>query len=238
MTTRTKIKKSQGFTLIEMLLVVSLLALLIALILPGLTKARETSRRAVCANNLRQMVNACVAYAGDYINWTPNAPRFGAITNGSSSGTRNIWYGAEAEVVGKAMWLGYLPVKSSNVYCPSRDPKARYAPNAWAWGWAGWGLASAAVEYSYMHRLQSRLNRVSSSKVFGSDVAIVDTYWVGSTMIGNTSVGAPVTHQDQYYNVSYYDLSVRSFIDKTSHLELPIYFNAPAQALNKIEQLD
>ena len=89
-----------------------------------------------------------------------------------------------------------------------------------------------------MHRLQTRLNRITPSNVFGSDVSIIDTYWLGTTMIGNTSVGAPVTHRDQYYNVSYYDLSVRSFIDKTDHLELPIYWNSPGLALNKIEELD
>jgi len=45
-----------GFTLVELLVVVAILALLIALLLPALQKAREVARAAVCMSNQRQMV--------------------------------------------------------------------------------------------------------------------------------------------------------------------------------------
>lgn len=44
-----------GFTLVELLVVVSIIALLIALLLPAIQAAREAARRAQCGNNLRQV---------------------------------------------------------------------------------------------------------------------------------------------------------------------------------------
>ncbi len=46
--------RSPAFSLIELLVVVSVIALVIALLLPSLGRAKEASRRAVCGSNLRQ----------------------------------------------------------------------------------------------------------------------------------------------------------------------------------------
>ena len=48
-------KRPNGFTLVELLVVVGIIALLAALILPALSRARESARRATCMNNLRQL---------------------------------------------------------------------------------------------------------------------------------------------------------------------------------------
>lgn len=55
----------KAFTLIELLVVVAIIALLIAILLPSLAKAREQAKRSVCASNLKQIYTAMYEYSGD-----------------------------------------------------------------------------------------------------------------------------------------------------------------------------
>jgi len=69
-TSRSADRTRQGFTLVELLVVISIIAVLIGLLLPAVNAARESGRRTQCTNNLYQMTMAAIGH-GDSNGYIP-----------------------------------------------------------------------------------------------------------------------------------------------------------------------
>jgi prepilin-type N-terminal cleavage/methylation domain-containing protein/prepilin-type processing-associated H-X9-DG protein len=59
------------FTLIELLVVIAIIAILASLLLPALSKARDSVKSSACKNNLKQLAATVIMYAEDNSGWTP-----------------------------------------------------------------------------------------------------------------------------------------------------------------------
>jgi len=81
----------RGFTLVELLVVVAVIALLIGVLLPALSGARESSRRVASAGNLRQLALMKNLYAEDYSDWFPMVTVYtGGIQGTSDEFSRHV----------------------------------------------------------------------------------------------------------------------------------------------------
>ena len=91
-----KILRSENagaFTLIELLIVIAIIAILAAMILPVLARAKESGRRIYCLNNLRQLSLASQMYVNDDQNFYPprsDASRWPNVFYDSYGGNVNL----------------------------------------------------------------------------------------------------------------------------------------------------
>jgi len=136
-----KQKKSRlGFTLIEMLVVIAIIALLASLLMPALGRIREKAQKTACMSNLHQIGLAAQGYANDHEGYLPYAAYSSSIR----------WYTKLAPYAG-----GGVLEKQSIWSCPSTKK------NSWVgYGWNYHGLGHSPQmprlgPTSYIHEKDS-----------------------------------------------------------------------------------
>jgi prepilin-type N-terminal cleavage/methylation domain-containing protein/prepilin-type processing-associated H-X9-DG protein len=108
-----RMSRRKGFTLVELLVVIGIIALLISILLPALNNAREQAKQIKCASNLRQMGEAMQMYTNE---WKYYPGCYGLDTAGN--------------VI--AIWPPRLRLYMGGVneafYCPSQEMWSRWNP--------------------------------------------------------------------------------------------------------------
>ncbi len=140
MRTHGRSQRSSGFTLVELLVVIGIIAVLISILLPSLNKARSSAQNVQCLSNLKQMVQATRLFAADHRGIMPTASdHFVAITQDHArqkytyrdTGFVQDWASALLPYMGAKGNLDFefAPDKQNKVFvCPSDAISAAWTP--------------------------------------------------------------------------------------------------------------
>lgn len=119
---RSRMKRSRGFTLVELLVVIGIIALLIGILLPTLSRARNSAKIVKSLSNMRQIGQALFAYTNDFDFETPAKIGGTYVSWVGQLGSRNVgrpWLDADQRPLNP--YLGD--------YGPGGEVDVAFAPN-------------------------------------------------------------------------------------------------------------
>ncbi|MEM3405943.1 MAG: type II secretion system protein [Candidatus Pacearchaeota archaeon] len=195
-----RVGKKAGFTLIELLVVVGIIATLAAMLMPALSRARESARRATCMNNLKQIGLACEMYAADNDQMYPYTGPLGYANNRIRTSSRKICLG---DLIPQYINTTDLMVCPSNNWTTKEKVKANWEANQ-------------NTDSTYFYRgLSGGLTsyKVDSSERREKPALVMDYNVRGAYNYFN--------HKGEYVNILYVDGSVKGIPDKEGKLTLP-----------------
>jgi prepilin-type N-terminal cleavage/methylation domain-containing protein/prepilin-type processing-associated H-X9-DG protein len=179
-------RRFAGFSLVELLVVIGIIAVLIALLLPSLARAREQAKRTQCLSNLRQIGIAIHGYASDHkgrIPYGPIEPPFYPTNLYPRTGSVTSLLSIRTGISGRPEYVGLGIMLQTHL---ARVPKVLFCPavdqedlSDFYLGIVGTGQAQC--DYYYRHGSEARLS--------GPNVGISH---INLAQLGPNSLGKPI----------------------------------------------
>jgi prepilin-type N-terminal cleavage/methylation domain-containing protein/prepilin-type processing-associated H-X9-DG protein len=170
-----------AFTLIELLVVIAIIAILAALLLPSLSKAKESARRIACAGNLRQIGSCLKLYENDFDGWLPRCGDVPGASGGAhpSIGYFNSWVAYVLLYSGKLTEANATPCwgkrKGLISYCPSTSALSGSGLQQLATGLSSNFAMSREVASNFICSTGSSLGRTAAWPKVSQIAAMADS---------------------------------------------------------------
>jgi prepilin-type N-terminal cleavage/methylation domain-containing protein len=220
---RNSRQRASGFTLVELLVVIGIIAVLVALVVPAVLSARSTSRKITCLNNLHQIglgINAYAERMNGSIPFGPKAPPIMTAADfyPSTGAPTSLVSLMDGSPVGLGLLLNSGLEQTPQVFfCPDSDQRDVAEAEL-----KKVGAQQAQSSYFYRHASVTRqfdppgvdvlssnhikLDRLGSNRNGDPIRALVmDTQFIVSPDFAQFDVNTRTHHQQQIVNVLYSD---------------------------------
>lgn len=135
----SKVNKRNGFTLVELLVVIGIIALLISILMPALARARGEAQMVACTARIRQLAMASIMYANENKGYLPPVSSSG-IPGAAYATTTIVWpvWGSNGYIT---QYLTDRPLKNSMqgigemFTCPSQVDNSQFSPTGLCWSY-------------------------------------------------------------------------------------------------------
>jgi prepilin-type N-terminal cleavage/methylation domain-containing protein len=238
-------RHNRAFTLIELLVVIGILGLLIGLLMPVLSQARNSAHRTVCAANLHQVGIAVHLYAADHKDSIPFGPAGRPVTGSNfytvTGNVTSLLSLEDGAPVGLGLLLDkYLSHQPKVLFCPGADQPSEADEQL-----ARVGRAQAQSDYYYRHASVAqltgapdayhvRLSDLGRNRQNKPIIALaMDVQFLAHPSLAAFQVVTRTNHKKEMCNVLYAPGHVNALANQNDQLTVNIG-SFPYDALDKI----